>query len=132
MESIIQTIQTEPVIDYKRSAELLKEIASSEFRDRMTSQFILLGNSRLKFNNYISNYQTESLKIDKYIGLIRADDPQLQLSTFSSRKNKGFSLYQQPLKPLESRFIPQEEYEPTARLFDITPDYLLKILGKYN
>lgn len=122
--------QTKPAVDYKKSAELLKEVASLEFRSKMEEVSKILGNSVLKFNNYTSNRQTESLKVYKHIGLIVEEDPMPQFTSFDSKKHRDFSSYQRPSKPLGNRFVLENDYEPTARLFKLTPEYLLRVLGR--
>jgi hypothetical protein len=122
--------QTKPLVDYKKSAELLKEVASLEFRSKMEETSKTIGNPILKFNNYTSNRQTESLKVYKHIGLIVEGDPMPHFTTFDSKKHRDFSSYQQSPKPLGNRFVLENDYESTAKLFNLTPEYLLRVLGR--
>jgi hypothetical protein len=121
--------QTTPLIDYRLSAELLKEVASEEFRQKMEFKSISLSQPKIKSNNYIGNHQTHTLKVDKHIGIILADDPQVQFPTFNPNQ-KISNLNVQSPKPLGENFISQEKYESIAREFEVTPTYLLRLLGR--
>jgi hypothetical protein len=122
--------QSEVTIDYDLCAELLKEVVSPEFRRKMESNFLSLGRSRTAFTNYISAPQTKTLKVDKYIGLIEADDSQPKLNTFDRTNNKRFNSYQQSSKALDSEPVLPAKYKTMARLHDLTPEYLLNLLGR--
>jgi|GEM_PF-4642390 hypothetical protein len=114
--------------DYKTSAILLGRLASPEFRELMTESHLNL-DIRTGFNNYVSTPRTTTLKVDKHIGLIEADNPQTHFNTFNPRKsNDGFGSSMP--RPLASNYVKPEDYEKVAIQFDLTPEYLLNFLKK--
>jgi hypothetical protein len=96
----------------------------------MEGSSIYLSNPKVSHSDYVSSCQTKSLKVDKYFGIMMVDDQQPQFHTFDQHNQNNFNL--QSHKPLDSKFVPQKDYEDVARTFGVTPDYLLRLLGRSN